>query len=124
MESDKYRRFLEKQAEKNPVKIEGSTDNKGFKITWNNVRDEPKRGSSSDILDSLYLGKNMEETVIIERKVAGLLKDRLRGLEDENLRLRKRLTTLKILLIALGTSLLFVFILLFSLLIPQFRIIL
>ncbi len=124
MESDKYRRFLEKQAEKNPVKIEGSTDNKGFKITWNNVRDEPKRGSSSDILDSLYLGKNMEETVIIERKVAGLLKDRLRGLEDENLRLRKRLTTLKILLIALGTSLLFVSILLLSLLIPQFRIIL
>ncbi|MBS7614928.1 hypothetical protein KEJ18_04275 [Candidatus Bathyarchaeota archaeon] len=124
MESEKYRRFLEKQAEKNPVKIEDSTANKGFKITWDNVRDEPKRRSSSDILDSLYLGKNMEETVIVERKVAGLLRDRLRGLEDENLRLRRRLTTLKILLVALGTGLLFVTILLLSMIIPQFRVIL
>ncbi|MBS7657125.1 hypothetical protein KEJ33_04290 [Candidatus Bathyarchaeota archaeon] len=115
---------MEKQAEKNPVKIEGSTSNTGFKITWDNVRNEPKRGSSSDILDSLYLGKNMDETVIVERKVAGLLRDRLRGLEDENLKLKKRLTTLKILLIALGIGLLFVTILLLSMIIPQFRIIL
>ncbi len=124
MENEKYRRFLEKQAEKNPVNIEGSAGNRGFKITWDNVREEPKRGGSSDILDSLYLGKNMEENVVVERKVAGLLKDRLRGLEEENLRLRKRLTTFKIMMVALGVSLLFVGIILLSVLVPQFRIIL
>jgi len=106
------------------VNIEGFAGNRGFKITWDNVREEPKRGGSSDILDSLYLGKNMEENVIVERKVAGLLKDRLRGLEEENLRLRKRLTTFKILMVALGVSLLFVGILLLSVFVPQLRIIL
>jgi hypothetical protein len=83
---------------------------------------EPVHRGSSDILDSLYLGKNMEETVTVERKVAGLLRDRLKGLEEENLRMRKRLTTFKIMMIGLGIGLVFVIIILLSIYLPQFRI--
>jgi hypothetical protein len=122
MESKKYRKFLEKQAEKNPVNIEGSAAGKNFKITWEKSREEPVHSGSSDILDSLYLGKNMEETVTVERKVAGLLRDRLKGLEEENLRMRNRLTTFKIMMVGLGIGLGFVIIILLSIYLPQFRI--
>ena len=66
----------------------------------------------------------MEETVTVERKVAGLLRDRLRGLEEENLRMRKRLTTFKIIMVALGIGLIFITVILISVLLPQYRIIL
>jgi hypothetical protein len=66
----------------------------------------------------------MEENVTVERKVAGLIRDRLKGLEEENLRLRKHITSFKILMFALGISFLFVLAILISLLFPQFRIML
>jgi hypothetical protein len=62
--------------------------------------------------------------VTVERKVAGLIRDRLKGLEEENLRLRRRITSFKALMIALGISFLFVLAILISLLFPQFRIML
>jgi hypothetical protein len=124
MESKKYRKFLEKQAEKNPVNIEDSKTTMGFKITWDKTHDETVRSGSSDILDSLYLGKNMEENVTVERKAASLIKDRLRGLEEENLRLRRHITSFKVLLVALGISFIFVVAILISILLPQYRIIL
>jgi len=124
MENKKYRRFLEKQAEKNPVNIEDSKSTRGFKITWDSTHEEPARSGSSDILDSLYLGKNMEENVIVERKVAGLIRDRLKGLEDENLRLHRRITSYKFVLLALGISFIFIVAILISVLFPQLRIML
>lgn len=124
MENKKYRKFLEKQAEENPVNIEDSTGGRGFKITWDNIHEEPVRSGSSDILDSLYFGKNMEENVTVERKVAGLIRDRLKGLEEENLRLHRRITSFKVLMVALGISFLFVLAILISLVFPQFRIML
>jgi hypothetical protein len=124
MENKKYRKFLEKQAEKNPVNIEDSTSARGFKITWDKAHEEPTRSGSSDILDSLYLGKNMEQNVTVERKVAGLIRDRLKGLDEENLRLRRRITSYKVLTVALGISFLFVIAILISVLFPQFRILL
>jgi len=124
MESKKYRKFLEKQAEKNPVNIEDSTTTRGFRITWDSVHEEPARSGSSDILDSLYLGKNMEENVTVERKAAGLIRDRLRGLEEENLRLRRRISSFKYVMVALGIGFIFVVAILISLLFPQFRIML
>ena len=124
MENKKYRKFLEKQAEKNPVNMEDSASAKGFKITWDKGHEEPVRSGSSDILDSLYLGKNMEENVTVERKAAALIRDRLKGLEEENLRLRRRMTSFKFLMVALGISFLFVVAILISVLFPQFRILL
>jgi hypothetical protein len=66
----------------------------------------------------------MKENVTVERKVAGLIRDRLKGLEEENLQLRRRITSFKALMIALGISFLFVLAILISLLFPQFRIML
>jgi len=95
MESEKYRKFLKQQAEKNPVKIEGSLVGRRFRISWEDERDRTKVESSSDLLDSLYLDKNMEETVFVDRKAAAMLQDRLRGLEEENIRVRKRARLMK-----------------------------
>ncbi len=57
--------------------------------------------SSSDLLDSLYLGKDMQETVVVDRKTAAMLQDRLRGLEEENIRVRKRMRLMKFIIGAL-----------------------
>jgi len=95
MESEKYRKFLKQQAEKNPVKIEGSLVGQRFRISWENERDRSTLDSSSDLLDSLYLDKNMEETVFVDRKAAAMLQDRLRGLEEENIRVRKQMRLMK-----------------------------
>jgi hypothetical protein len=95
MESEKYRKFLKQQAEKNPVKIEGSLVGKRFRISWEDERDRSTLDSSSDLLDSLYLDKNMEETVFVDRKAAAMLQDRLRGLEEENIRVRKQMRLMK-----------------------------
>ncbi len=95
MESEKYIKFLEKQARENPVKIEVSARSDSFRISWESDEGKPTAKGSSDILETLYLGKDMQETVIINRKVAILLQDRLRGLEEENIRMRRRLRLLK-----------------------------
>ena len=96
MESEKYRKFLKQQAEKNPVKIEGSLVGQRFRISWEDERDRSTLTSSSDLLDSLYLDKNMEKTVFVDRKAAAMLQDRLRGLEEENIRVRKQMRLMKI----------------------------
>ena len=66
-----------------------------FRISWEDERDRTKVESSSDLLDSLYLDKNMEETVFVDRKAAAMLQDRLRGLEEENIRVRKQMRLMK-----------------------------
>ena len=66
-----------------------------FRISWEDERDRTEVESSSDLLDSLYLDKNMEETVFVDRKAAAMLQDRLRGLEEENIRVRKRARLMK-----------------------------
>lgn len=66
-----------------------------FRISWENERDRSTLDSSSDLLDSLYLDKNMEETVFVDRKAAAMLQDRLRGLEEENIRVRKQMRLMK-----------------------------
>jgi len=61
MENKKYRKFLEKQSEKNPVNVEGFIGSRNFKISWNNTREEPVRSGSSDILGSIYLRKTWKK---------------------------------------------------------------
>ncbi len=95
MESEKYRRFLEQQARRNPVRIEGSLASERFRVSWEDNEDRAALNTSSDILDSVYFGKDMQETVVVDRKAAALLQDRLRGLEEENIRVRKRLKLMK-----------------------------
>ena len=92
---------MKQQAEKNPVKIEGSLVGQRFRISWEDERDRTTLVSSSDLLDSLYLGKDMQETVVVDRKTAAMLQDRLRGLEEENIRVRKRMRLMKFIIGAL-----------------------
>ena len=101
MESEKYRKFLEQQAKQNPVKIERGRGIERFRVSWQDNEDRPPSSSSSDILDSFYFGKDMQETVVVDRRAAALLQDRLRGLEEENLRVRKRIKWSKVLIGAL-----------------------
>lgn len=122
MESEKYRRFLKKQAEKNPVKIEGSLSSERYRISWEDDRDRSKVNASSDILDSLYLGKDMQETVVVDRKVAAMLQDRLRGLEEENIRVRKRMRLMKGIIGALIVAFAFVSLAFLNVYFPQIQI--
>jgi hypothetical protein len=57
----------------------------------------------------------MEETVVVDRRVASMLQDRLKGVEDENLRLRKRVGRLKIILVAFAATTLLLFVVLLNL---------
>jgi hypothetical protein len=124
MSNKKYKKFLEKQSEKNPIDLNSSMSRGNFRISWERNKEESPQGSSSHILDSIYLGKDMEETVVVDRRVAGMLRDRLKGMEDENLRLRKRVGRLKIMLIAVGAAALLLFAVLLNLYLPQLGIIL
>ncbi|MCS7119755.1 MAG: hypothetical protein NZ952_00885 [Candidatus Bathyarchaeota archaeon] len=97
MESKKYMKFLEHQAHQNPVRIEGSLKSEKFRISWQSPEGKHALPGSSDIIESLYLGREMQESVVVDRRIAMLLQDRLRGLEEENIRMRKRLKLQKLL---------------------------
>jgi len=124
MESEKYRKFLERQAEKNPVKIEKSLKSGRFRISWENREERPASNSSSDILDSLYLGREMQETVVVDRRVAAMLQDRLRGLEEENISMHKRIKTMKLIIAALLAAVISVSLFLLNMYLPQIQIML
>jgi len=99
MTSETYKRFLESQAEKNPVKLDRET------LSWEerDVRLPP--GSPSNLLESVYLGREPEETVVVDRKSAKLLQERLAGLETEVNRLHKRIRSMKMLIwVLLGVT--------------------
>ncbi|MCD6465963.1 hypothetical protein J7L27_06330, partial [Candidatus Bathyarchaeota archaeon] len=53
------------------------------------------------IIDSLYFGKDPQKTVVIDGKVARIIQDRLKGLEEENIRLRKHVKIMKLIIAAL-----------------------
>jgi len=97
MVSEKYRRFLESETHRNPLKIESSMKKEHLTISWANIKERSVQTGSSDIIDSIYLGKDMQETVIMDRRVAATLQDHLRELEEENTRIRGRIKILKVL---------------------------
>jgi len=92
MTSENYKRFLESQAEKNPVKLDRKT------MSWEEQDVRLPPGSPSNLLESVYLGREPEETVVMDRKSAKLLQERLAGLEMEVNRLHKRIRGMKILI--------------------------
>lgn len=95
MSSKKYKKFLEFQAKKTPLKIEED------KISWVTKGERTRLSSSSDFLESIYLGKNLEETVFMDRSVAAMLQTRLSELETENQRLIRRVKIMKLTIITL-----------------------
>ena len=92
MTSKTYKRFLESQAEKNPVKLDRKT------MSWEEQDVRLPSGSPSNLLESVYLGREPEETVVVDRRSAKLLQERLAGLELEVNRLHKRIRGMKMLI--------------------------
>ena len=95
MDSELYRKFLEFEAKEHPVRM-GQT-----RISWENLyeRTKPQRSSKpSDILDSIYLEREMEDTVIMDKRVAAMLHDRIAGLEADLGKMRNQVRILKIII--------------------------
>ena len=101
MASETYRKFLESESGKNPLKLEESMGKERFRFSWENGEERSVQTKPSDIIDSIYLGRDMEETVVVDRRVAAMLQDRLKGLEEENIHMRKRAKIMKIIMGAL-----------------------
>jgi len=107
MSSEKFRKFLEVQATRSPLKI--SED----KISWEEKGERTVASQASDFLESVYLGKELQNTVVMERSVAAMLQQRLTEIERENEHLRK---SYKILRIVLGGVIVAVILMLLTLL--------
>lgn len=90
MSSEKFKKFLESQAEKTPVSI-GER-----KISWEETDERKASSQPSNFLESVYFGEELRDTVVMERSVASMLKHQLASLENENEHLRKALKILKI----------------------------
>ena len=103
MESERYKKFLEIESRKAPIKRKKSEVRERFWIYWEERTDgsELRKKGESDIIDSLYFGKDPQKTVVIDGKVARIIQDRLKGLEEENIRLRKHVKIMKLIIAAL-----------------------
>jgi hypothetical protein len=114
MESEKYREFLKRQAVKRPIQRNASTEKIILKIPGQNRIDETSGGGTSDILDTILLGKEMGENITVDRRAASLLRFRLNVLEEENLQMQRKIRSLTIInaILAVAVLLLFLYILL------------
>jgi len=90
MSSEKFREFLEIQSRRSPLRITG------HRLSWEERGERPITSESSDFLESVYLGKELQSTVVMEHSVAAMLQQRLTELERDNERLRKSVSRLKI----------------------------
>ena len=103
MESEKYRKFLRYQAGKRPIRKSVSTNKMILKIPGDDMA-ETSRGRLSDILDSILLGKEMGENITVDRRAASLLSYRLSMLEEENLQMRRKIRSLKVIIGSLAAA--------------------
>ena len=89
MSSESYKRFLRSQARKRPVRVSRTS------ISWEETAREPASGSAANLLESVYLGREPRDTVVVDREAAMVLQERLTGLEGEVDRLHRRLRIMK-----------------------------
>ena len=102
MSSESYKKFLELQAKKNPIQKERTRF-----LYWEEKERSPPSGSSSNMLESIYLGREPEETVVMDHRTATVLQERLVGLEGEVDRMHRRIRIMKVLIAALLGATLF-----------------
>ena len=94
MESEKYKKFLERQALNRP--IHGNVPEEKIILEISREKMEEASGDgSSDILDSIFLGKEMSRSVTVDRRAASLLRYRLDMLEEETLQMQKKIKFMK-----------------------------
>ena len=65
-------------------------------ISWEEKSERAVSFQQSEFLESMYLGKELRDIVVMERSIAAMLKYRLTELEKENEHLRKSIRILKI----------------------------
>jgi len=92
MSSEKFKNFLEFQARRSPLKV-----SEDF-ISWEDKGGREISSRPSDFLESVYLGKELKDTVVMERGVAAMLQHRLQELEKENEHLQRHTKILKFIL--------------------------
>lgn len=90
MSDEKFEKFLESQAKRNPLRI--SDD----KVSWEDRNERKASSRPSDFLEAVYFGKELRNTVVMERSVAAMFRHQLTSLEEENERLRRSVRILKI----------------------------
>jgi len=99
VESKKYKNFLEKEASKAPLEKKLSDSKGRFWVSWSESSDRADLDKgTSDILDSIYFGEDLSKTIVIDRKVARIIQERLKNLEEENIHLCKRIRIMKIII--------------------------
>ncbi|MEM2341078.1 MAG: hypothetical protein QXX94_01725 [Candidatus Bathyarchaeia archaeon] len=102
MESKKYRNFLEKEASKAPLEKKPSDLKERFWISWGESVDKATlEKGTSDIINSIYFGEDLSKTVVMDRKVARIIQERLKGLEEENIYLCKQIRIMKFIILGL-----------------------
>ncbi|MCX8170638.1 MAG: hypothetical protein N3E47_01515 [Candidatus Bathyarchaeota archaeon] len=99
--SEKYRSFLEVEAKKAPLEKKRLDDGRSLLTWWDKTDRVMVEKGSSDIMDLIYFGEDPSKTVVIDQKVAKMLRERLHGLEEENLRLHSQLRRMKIIVYGL-----------------------
>ncbi|MEM1606522.1 MAG: hypothetical protein QW341_04250 [Candidatus Bathyarchaeia archaeon] len=105
--SEKYKSFLEIEAKKAPFEKRRLENGKSFLISWWDKTDTVMvEKGSSDIMNLIYFGNDPSKTVVIDQRVARMIRDRLHDLEEENLRLYSQLRRMKIVLCGLTAAVL------------------
>jgi len=88
----KLKGFLQSQAERHPVRVEPTRVSYDMADLGGSIGK-----ASSELLETLYLGRRPEDTVVMDRSTALAIESRLSGLEEELGRLRRRLLAFKLL---------------------------
>lgn len=103
--SEKYKSFLEKEAKKAPIERKQLDSGGRFLISWWDKEDKilAERGFQ-DIINSVYFGENPSKTVIIDQKVARMLRERIHWLEEENMSLHRQIGRMKIIMLGLAAA--------------------
>ncbi|MBS7607056.1 hypothetical protein KEJ14_04355 [Candidatus Bathyarchaeota archaeon] len=99
MGAERYKRFLEVESRRAPLERKQSNVGERSLIYWGESRDRATMSKgTSDIISSLYFGEEPQSAVIIDRSVAKILQERLNSLEEENIRLYRRIRFAKFLI--------------------------
>jgi hypothetical protein len=115
MESKKYRDFLEKEASKSPIEKKPSNFKGKFWFSWGESSDRAVLDEgASDIIDSIYFGEDLSKTVVMDRKVARIIQERIKDLEEENIHLYKRIRVMKIIIFSLVATILIIAVIILS----------
>lgn len=103
MESERYKKFLEIESRKAPIKRKESEARERFWIYWEDGSDvsELRRRDGLEMIDSPYFGGGLQNTIVIDARVARIIQARFKELEEENMRFRKHVRLMKIMIAAL-----------------------